>query len=213
MKDIFTHAKAVDPNDLEVSKVIKEADISGFWPSEEWWKAYGDPQLDALIQRSFAESPTLKIAIDRLHLSQAFTENLHAQTMPSVNADASVINEKFTSLQFIPPPYAGNAEWNNKVTVSLAYDLDLWGQKSSLWKGAINESQASFLDAQKVKLELVKAIVQSYVQLSMAFAIRDVEEERISVIKQRVSILRRELSAGLSTHMVLNEVEAELPLV
>jgi len=212
MKDIFTHAKAVDPNDLEVSKVIKEADISGFWPSEEWWKAYGDPQLDALIQRSFAESPTLKIAIDRLHLSQAFTENLHAQTMPSVNADASVINEKFTSLQFIPPPYAGNAEWNNKVTISLAYDLDLWGQKSSLWKGAINESQASFLDAQKVKLELVKAIVQSYVQLSMAFAIRDVEEERISVIKQRVSILRRELSAGLSTHMVLNEVEAELPL-
>ena len=213
MKDIFPRAKTINANDLEVGKIVKEADLLGAWPSEDWWKVYGDPQLDALIQKGLAENPTVKIAIDRVMLSQSVVENRQAQTMPSVNADASLINERFTSLQFIPPPYAGNTEWNNKVTISLAYDLDFWGRQSSLWKGAIDESRANYLDAQKVKLELVTAIVQNYIQLSMAYAVGDVEEERAALIKEKASILRRELSAGLNTNMALSEVEADLPLV
>ena len=32
------------------------------WPQETWWKAYGDPQLDQLIDEALAGSPDLKIA-------------------------------------------------------------------------------------------------------------------------------------------------------
>src|SRR5579875_1476976 len=29
------------------------------WPADDWWKAYGDPQLDALIAEALAGSPDL----------------------------------------------------------------------------------------------------------------------------------------------------------
>ena len=212
MKGIFTHSSKLDPAKLEQSKVVTQTELSTVWPNETWWKAYQDPQLDALIGKAIADSPTLQVAMDRVSLSGAYVDNTKAQKMPMVGADASLVRERFTTLQFIPPPDAGSTEWNNKITANLTYDLDLWGQKSSIWKGAIDESYASAADFQQVRLELVTALVQNYAQLSMAFALRDVEEERLHLLKERISIARRELSAGLSTEMAVSEIEVLLPL-
>src|ERR1700676_5450020 len=34
----------------------------GDWPAEKWWKHYGDPVLDQLIDMALASSPTLATA-------------------------------------------------------------------------------------------------------------------------------------------------------
>ena len=39
---------------------------AGEWPSAGWWKAYGDPQLDALIEEGLAGSPSVAAADARL---------------------------------------------------------------------------------------------------------------------------------------------------
>ena len=32
------------------------------WPGNEWWRAYGDPQLDALIEQALHNAPDLDLA-------------------------------------------------------------------------------------------------------------------------------------------------------
>jgi len=34
---------------------------TGAWPSDDWWKAYGDPQLDQLIEEALAGSPAMSM--------------------------------------------------------------------------------------------------------------------------------------------------------
>ena len=37
------------------------------WPADGWWRAYGDPQLGALIEEALRDSPDLEMAKARLH--------------------------------------------------------------------------------------------------------------------------------------------------
>jgi len=211
MSGILPQAKTVEPNQLKADRVITEAAAID-WPDEQWWHAYHDPQLDHLITQSIQDSPTLHAAQARITLSKAYAESMQAETKPNVGADVSAVRERFTELQFIPPPWGGQYDWNNKATISLAYDLDLWGRKESIWRAAVGESRATAAEVQQVKLGLETAIVRTYVQLAMEFMLRDIAEEQLHELQELISITKRSYKAGLSTKMELLEVETPLPL-
>ncbi len=211
MSGIFPQAKKAEPNTLKTDQVIAAAPVMN-WPHEQWWQAYNDPQLNQLMAKSMQDSPTLHAAQARVSLSKAYAESMHAETMPNIGGDVSVVRERFTELQFIPPPWGGQFDWNNKATLSLAYDLDLWGRQESIWRASIDESRATAAEAQQVKLGLETAIVRTYIQLAMAFTLRDIAEEQLHELEELISITKRSYKAGLSTKMELLEVETPLPL-
>ena len=41
------------------------------WPKSEWWTAYGDPQLNALITKALNDAPDMQIARQRITLAEA----------------------------------------------------------------------------------------------------------------------------------------------
>jgi len=211
MSGILPQAKTAEPNQLKTDQVIAEAPAID-WPGEQWWHAYHDPQLDHLITQSIQDSPTLHAAQARITLSKAHAESMQAETKPNIGADASAVRERFTELQFIPPPWGGQYDWNNKAAISLAYDLDLWGRQESIWRAAVGESRATAAEAQQVKLGLETAIVRTYVQLAMEFTLRDIAEEQLHELEELISITERSYKAGLSTKMELFEAETPLPL-
>lgn len=182
------------------------------WPTVDWWKAYHDQQLNALIDKAVSDSPTLRMAQSRVNLVQAYADSMHAETLPNIGGDATAVRQRFTELQFIPPPSAGNWDWDNKMTASIAYDLDLWGRQESIWHASVDEVNASKLEAQQVKLELINAVTKSYIQLAMQYQLRDLAEEHLAELKQRLAIKQRSMKAGLSTVMEVVEAETPLPL-
>jgi NodT family efflux transporter outer membrane factor (OMF) lipoprotein len=211
MSGIQTHAQTRDADTLEVGKTITKANAIA-WPNESWWKVYRDPQLDALITKTIADSPTLLVAKTRVEQSQEFTDSMHAETLPNISADMTATRERFTAQQFIPPPWAGNVDWDNKAQITLAYDLDLWGRQESIWRASVDETRAIEAEVQMVKLELVTAIVRSYIQMALEYSLRDIAVEHMRQIEQRVAIARRSLKAGIGTEMEVGEVETPLPL-
>jgi len=210
MSGIAPHAQSSDADEFDAGKAISCAPLIS-WPSEAWWAVYRDPQLDALITKTIDESPTFRAAQTRIAQSQAASDSLYAETLPNISADTSIAREKFTSLQFIPPPWGGNTDWNNKTQLTLAYDLDLWDRQKSLWRASVDESRAIAAEVQLVKLALVTAVIQSYVQLAMEFKLRDIAVAQMQQLELRVSIARRSLAAGLGTELAVAEIETPLP--
>lgn len=208
---IEPQSRAMPADRLDAGKAVAGAPHID-WPEENWWRAYGDPQLDALVARGIAGSPTLRVVQARVRLANAYAETVHAETQPDVSLDASATREKFTALQFIPPPWAGHTDWNNEATVSLAYDLDLWGRKANGWNAALDEAHAAAAEAQQVRLELETSIVRSYIRLAEEFALRDVAEASLGLVRQRTAIAQRGLAAGLGTQMEVREAETALPM-
>ncbi len=211
MKGIEPQAEPMPAAQFGAGKAIAAAPQIA-WPAENWWAAYHDPQLNALVARSIEASPTLRIAQARVRLAQAFADSAHAGTLPNISGDAAFVRERFTELQFIPPPWAGHVDWDNKATVSLGYDLDLWGRQQNLWQASVDETRAVAAEVQQVKLELTSAIVRSYVRLALAFELRDLAAEHLEQTSQRIAIARRALAAGIGTELEVNEAETQLPL-
>ncbi|MDI1298266.1 efflux transporter outer membrane subunit [Methylotenera sp.] len=211
MSGINPKAKTTQAMSLKSGQAITSASHIE-WPKVDWWKAYQDSQLNTLIDNAVNDSPTVHMAQSRVNLMQAYADSMHAETLPNIGADASAVRQRFTELQFIPPPSAGNWDWDNKMTASIAYDLDLWGRQESLWNASVDETNASKLELQQVKLELVNAVTRSYIQLAMEYHLRDLAEEYLTEIKQRVAITQRSMKAGLGTEMEVIEAETPLPL-
>ena len=60
-RGIEPKSQAVDPASLSIEKTLgKEA--AGEWPPLDWWKRFGDAQLDALEQEALAGSPGIRLA-------------------------------------------------------------------------------------------------------------------------------------------------------
>ncbi|HTR07319.1 MAG TPA: multidrug resistance transporter, partial [Paraburkholderia sp.] len=53
---------------------------SSDWPEQRWWSAYGDPQLDSLIARALATSPTIVTARTRVAQAKSDIDLVRAGT-------------------------------------------------------------------------------------------------------------------------------------
>ena len=61
----------------------------GSWPADDWWRGYGDAQLDALMAEALKDSPDLAIAQARVARARAMAEVAGAPLWPQVSAGAS----------------------------------------------------------------------------------------------------------------------------
>ena len=46
------------------------AALKNGWPDSQWWKAYHDPQLNALIDSTLKNSPDMQVAEQRIQLAK-----------------------------------------------------------------------------------------------------------------------------------------------
>jgi NodT family efflux transporter outer membrane factor (OMF) lipoprotein len=205
-------SQQLEPGKLDAGSAIRSmAKQPSPWPLQEWWKIYGDPQLDRLVTEATADNPTMHIAQARIKISQALSGAAKAALFPYIQADASFTRELFTEQEFIPPPYAGNWAWYNLATVDLVYDLDLWGKNRSALAEALDYVQMTTAEAQEVRLALDTAIVRAYVQLSLQFVLLDVAQETLHQRQEIFNIIQKRMSAGLATEIDLRQAETVVP--
>jgi multidrug resistance efflux pump len=75
----------------------------GEWPTEQWWRAHGDPQLDPLIGEALANAPSLAQAGARLREAAARSRLVNAARLPSLGLNAAAQEKKPTYKGVLPP--------------------------------------------------------------------------------------------------------------
>src|SRR5271170_3574610 len=74
---------------LTTQQTLHDAKVEGSaWPTDQWWRSYGDPQLDTLVDEALAGSPTLAIAQARLRAAQGQTVSARGALAPRAALDA-----------------------------------------------------------------------------------------------------------------------------
>lgn len=208
---IVPDGKMISENALAPGKAVLAASRTA-WPDEAWWKSYRDAQLDSLVSRAISGSPVLKTAKERIALAESMANERHSALFAQGDFGASSSRDRFTALQFIPPPWGGHTEWNNAAVASFSYDLDLWGRLRNAWQASIGEARAQSAEAQEVRIELENAVVRSYIRLAMEYHLRDIAEKQYLDLKQDAEIEKKRLEAGMGTEMALSEAQSALPL-
>jgi NodT family efflux transporter outer membrane factor (OMF) lipoprotein len=180
-------------------------------PVDAWWRAYGDAQLDRLMQQALADNPTLAQAIARVRQAQSAADVTHAGLLPSVALTAQEVRQRFSRDDVIPPPYAGGVHAEGHALLNFSWDLDFWGRQSALLDQAHAQTAATNLDIDSARLALTGAMLEAYIELDREYALADLALRSAQQRQQILDITRRRVGAGLDTHVELREAEGALP--
>ena len=182
------------------------------WPQKDWWKRYGDAQLDQLIDEALTGSPSLAAAKARLMQAKAAATVAGAAQLPELSAKASAIEDKQSYHYGIPPAFVPKG-YNDADTAQLnfAYELDLWGKNRAAASAALSEAEAARLDAEVVAINLSAAVADAYADLARHYAERDVAELTLQVRQATFDLAARRLASGLDTRAEYKQAESAVP--
>lgn len=148
--------------------------------SLDWWRVFGDPQLDQLMAVAAQESPSVLAAAARIHHAEAVRGNAKADERPSVTGSGRVIGEYFPDHYVYGKPYAGDAGDEGELLANTRYHLDFWGKWKEATAAADERVNAAKAEASDALLLLRSAVVEAYVQLDAAYKLRDIASEGLT---------------------------------
>lgn len=170
------------------------------WPGQDWWRAYGDPQLDALIAEAQAGSPDVAAAEARLHRATAQLGQARAATLPTLEANGSAALSKQSYNNGIPAEFVPRG-YNDvgRATLDFGYELDFWGRNRAAIGAATSDLRAAEADRAAAAVMLATSVATTYAQLAQMTAVRDVAVASIALREQTLGLVRRRVREGLDT--------------
>jgi len=211
MGHVAPQAVALKSEELNAGKAIAAASAAVAWPEEQWWQALHDEQLNTLVQAALADNPSLRGTLARVRQAEALAGVARAGTLPRADASASADRELYSAHSTVPAPLAGNYAWKNSATLSGSYDLDLWGRNRDALAAALDDVRLASAESQMAKLTLETAVVRSYIQLSLEYALQDSVAQNLAQRERILDITRRRKAAGLATDLDVSSIETTLP--
>ena len=180
----------------------------------EWWRLYGDPDLDRLIATAAASNQTLRQAVARVDEARALARVAASFFWPTISADptfthvrASANRDSTTTGQRVERGVTVN-DW--LIPFDLSYEGDVWGRVRRSFESSEAQAAATAADAAAVRLTVETDVAQFYYSLRSLDAQLQILMENVAAYREQVRILFVQLNAGLVSSIVVNQAQAQL---
>ena len=177
----------------------------------EWWAAFADPALSALVERALADSPTLKASDARVERASAGVVASQANQGPQLNGSFEATRQRFSANGLFPPPIAGSIRNSATLQAAGSWDLDLFGRNRALLDAAVGAERAAEADRQAARLLLSSNVARTYLQLARLLAQREILVRSLAQRDEFLSLIRQRVGAGIDTNVELRQGEGALP--
>ena len=112
----------------------------------DWWRLYGDLELDQLIASAHASNQTLRQAVARVDQARALARVAGSFLYPTISLDPSYSRTRYsgnrrstnTGLRVQSPTLN---DW--KIPFDLTYEIDVWGRVRRSFEAARAQAAAS----------------------------------------------------------------------
>ncbi len=204
-------APASTPRDADspaVSKTFAGQLSNAAWPASDWWHAWGDPQLDALMADALRDAPSIDAAEARVRKAQAQAGLADEARRPGVRGTAQYSGAYLP--ESLIPESVGGGEYTgvSLINLSFEYGPDLWGGKRARWEAAVDQMHAAEVDVQQARLMLTGNIARGYVALAQAHDVVDTAEREQARAQGVLDLARRRVGAGLDNTLNLRQAES-----
>lgn len=206
---IFSQAKPIAPQAVGLSQEAIPATNPAL--DAQWWKTFGDNQLNTLVDQALANSPSLRVAQARLQRVQAVIDSADSATLPQVNASLDATQQKYTKNGMIPPPLAGSIRDSGTLQASASWELDLFGKHRAALDAAIGQSRAAQADAQAARMMLASNVARTYFQWVRIQGQLDVAQRTLAQRQQAQQLVQDRVKAGLDTALEQQQSDSALP--
>lgn len=205
--DLQPTATPHDPAGYALTRSLAGAPLSdAAFPHRDWWRALGDPQLDALIDEALRGTPSLAAADARVRKAQAQAGLADAARKPTLGGSAQY------AVAQLPEGLAGDEiggqlMHNAVLMVNFAWPLDVWGGKRAEYEAALDQAHARQVEAQAARLALAANVARGYVALAQAFDALDIASREQARSEHLLQLAKQRVDAGLDNRIALRNTE------
>ena len=198
----------LDPDALSIGRGVAATALSpAAFPRQDWWAAFGDPQLGRLVAEALAGTPTLALADARVREAMAQAGLADAARRPALAASGQYSGLRIPE-SVAPAPLGGSYKGVFLLGLDLKYAPDPWGGQRAQWQAALGQARAAEIEAQDARLALAANVVRAYVGLAQAHAARDVAEAETRRAAGLLELGRQRVRAGLDNQVSLRQAES-----
>jgi len=174
----------------------------------DWWKRYGDTQLDEIIEKALSNAPSLQSIEARYAQANSIIQSIQSYELPHLSASASVLRERFSANHIFPAPLGGGTFTQYQPGLVLDYDFDFWNERKSRILAAKNNAMAEKAYIEASKLALASAICETY--LSWHYDERRIEllEDLDKTTQEELRIVEKQYKLGLIDAVAVYEKKA-----
>ncbi|QEL56824.1 efflux transporter outer membrane subunit [Chromobacterium paludis] len=178
----------------------------GQWAATQWWRKYGDPQLDRLMDEALSQAPDLAAARARVERAEGQAQQAGAAQWPGVELNASASRAKQSYNNGQPAPAGFNT--SGRAALDFSYELDFWGKNRAAVAAATSELTATRADAAQARLMLTTSLAAGYAELARLFAERDAAAQALDVRGHTAALLRERRQQGMETLGSVRQAES-----
>lgn len=175
----------------------------GDWPDrqDEWWRAFGDHGLDAVVPVVLGANNDLLAASLRARRAMLDAELAGVAGMPKLSGGTSGSGSR---------PFGGSrsATQSFESNLSLSYELDLWGRAAAVRDIAALEASSSKEDLEAARLKVIAATVSTWWRLAHTNQMLDSASAGLAVTERTAGIvetMRRAETASELEHFEITQ--------
>ncbi|MBD5803524.1 Outer membrane protein OprM precursor [Azoarcus sp. Aa7] len=159
---------------------IEPAASGALQPDPPWWRGFASARLESLVAAAVADNPDFRAAVERVRQAEIALRVAGASLLPAAGIGGD------TGWRRSDPGDGGRAvdSESSGASLSISYEVDLWGRIAANVRGAEASFAASRHDHDAARLTLVAGVANTYFQLLAA-------RERLTIARDNLAIAER----------------------
>ena len=185
-------------------------------PLADWWTAFGDPQLNALITQGAQENRTLAVAAANLRAARAARGVARSSRLPTDSVFARYQETRASAVQFAGVGIGDDAnEPNDNIDftdlgISAVWEIDLFGRVTRLIEAAVADADAAEAALSDLQSTIAADIADAYVLLRGLQAQRAVAVRNTQNLGRTMELVGELRAVGRVTDLDLDQARAQL---
>ncbi len=172
-----------------------------------WWTAFGDPELDRLVEQARNENRDLWQAAARLEASQAQAKIAGAESSLQVTGSAGAGRQRSSQNTGVPMAKPLQNQFSGELQFS--YEVDLWGRIRATREAALKNVELTAAERAAAETTLLAEVAKQHLGRLSLQREAAVLEQQIATYTETEAIQSVRTEAGFASELDLQLVRIE----
>ncbi|MDB5413208.1 MAG: transporter [Rubritepida sp.] len=176
------------------------------WPDPDWWRGFGSPELDALMQQAVTANFDIRAAAARVRQADAQLRITGQSLLPTGNLTGNVTRSQTptsTGNTVTVPGGVGRSRFSRRTLyqtgLQASYEIDFWGKNRAAVVAAEQTAQASRFDVGAVTLTTEASVATTYFQILASREQLAIQQSNLDAAQRILTLLQQRMTVGTST--------------
>lgn len=172
---------------------------------DRWWTCFNDSQLTALIDKALRTNNDLAFAALKVRKAKLEAGLVNTNRVPDVQLLGEVSAAKDLA-------HSSTSTRNQSVSLTLNYEVDLWGKLAQSRNAAEWKARATEHDRRSTALTLIGTTAQLYWQIAALNHKIALEQENMAAMQKIVALVTIQHQAGKISGLDKAQIEQQLAM-